>query len=225
MPVDTKGKPSIIYKGYIYRSKTFPSAAKKKISNRADRTGKRFGRLLAMEDLGIVNIGYHLWGCVCDCGTRIAVRSRELDRGHTKSCGCLWLENLRKSAGRNKMSPGQAAINNLLSNYIKSAKERGHTWNITKEQFKEITSSNCRYCGKPPLQIAYGNGQRNVNGDYLYNGIDRIDNSIGYEAGNIAPSCFICNSSKGTMAESDFAAHICNIYNVYAYNAARSARF
>ena len=34
------------------------------------------------------------------------------------------------------------------------------------------------------------------NGQYLYNGIDRIDNKLGYIKGNMTPCCKICNHAK-----------------------------
>ena len=48
-----------------------------------DRTGIRYGRLVAVEHLG-----YGKWLCKCDCGgTRIA-RGNHLEQGRVDSCGC-----------------------------------------------------------------------------------------------------------------------------------------
>jgi hypothetical protein len=49
-----------------------------------DITGKRFGRLTALQYAGDGK-----WECECDCGNRTIVRTYNLNNGTTKSCGCL----------------------------------------------------------------------------------------------------------------------------------------
>lgn len=51
---------------------------------RVDITGKRFGRLTALQYAGDGK-----WECECDCGNRTIVRTYNLNNGTTKSCGCL----------------------------------------------------------------------------------------------------------------------------------------
>ena len=60
-----------------------------------DLTGKRFGRLEAMDRVGIRR-GRVLWMCLCDCGEITEVVSSDLNRGSTQSCGCLALDTLLK---------------------------------------------------------------------------------------------------------------------------------
>ena len=48
-----------------------------------DLTGKRFGMLVPTEYLGK---GFYL--CKCDCGNEKVVRTGDLNRGETISCGC-----------------------------------------------------------------------------------------------------------------------------------------
>lgn len=51
---------------------------------RVDLTGKKFGRLTPQ---------YYIkggkWHCICDCGKELDVDTRNLNSGHSKSCGCL----------------------------------------------------------------------------------------------------------------------------------------
>ena len=49
-----------------------------------DRTGIRYGRLVAKEYLG-----GRKWRCLCDCGNEVDVYGCHLTCGHTRSCGCL----------------------------------------------------------------------------------------------------------------------------------------
>lgn len=53
-----------------------------------DLTGKRFERLLVLQRAQ--NKGKEVcWLCQCDCGNQKIVTRRDLQTGHTKSCGCL----------------------------------------------------------------------------------------------------------------------------------------
>ena len=52
-----------------------------------DRTGKRYGRLVAERYLG-----RSIWHCVCDCGNTVDVNAESLSNGRTKSCGCYYRE-------------------------------------------------------------------------------------------------------------------------------------
>lgn len=56
--------------------------------NAKDLTGKRFGRLTAIEPIGRAKQGNVIWRCKCDCGNEKNVSTKELGRG-TSSCGCL----------------------------------------------------------------------------------------------------------------------------------------
>lgn len=62
-----------------------------KQTNRLDLTGQKFGRLNVIEFLEADNNTKH-YICLCDCGNEVLVRSNNLRRGISKSCGCLKLE-------------------------------------------------------------------------------------------------------------------------------------
>lgn len=51
-------------------------------------TGKRFGKLVAIENVGIDKWGHVIWKCKCDCGNETIVRGSSLTSGDTISCGC-----------------------------------------------------------------------------------------------------------------------------------------
>lgn len=59
------------------------------INRYVDRTGQRFGRLTAIEDVGRTTGGAVLWRCICDCGVEVEVDGKNLGSGNSKSCGCL----------------------------------------------------------------------------------------------------------------------------------------
>lgn len=55
----------------------------------ADVTGKRFGKLVALEYCGKDEHRCKIFKCLCDCGKETIVRKSRLINGTTKSCGCL----------------------------------------------------------------------------------------------------------------------------------------
>lgn len=58
-----------------------------------DKTGRRFGRLIALKKVDT----WH-WLCRCDCGNTVTVSTAGLNRGVTQSCGCLQKERASDSA-------------------------------------------------------------------------------------------------------------------------------
>ena len=58
------------------------------MSKKLDLTGKRFGRLVALE-FAIRENGNTKWLCRCDCGNLTTVQLGSLTGGATMSCGCL----------------------------------------------------------------------------------------------------------------------------------------
>lgn len=55
-----------------------------------DLSGRRFGKLLVLENTGKKNNqNAFLWRCKCDCGEEVIVSTGNLQSGHTQSCGCL----------------------------------------------------------------------------------------------------------------------------------------
>ena len=55
-------------------------------------TGKRFGRLIVIEQAGRTKSRSVLWKCKCDCGNEKIISADHLRKGSTKSCGCFMAE-------------------------------------------------------------------------------------------------------------------------------------
>ncbi len=78
-----------------------------------------------------------------------------------------------------------------LSCYRKGAKGRNLCWKIDDEYAKLLMLEDCTYC------------HRSID-DNQINGIDRIDNNIGYTYENVTSCCGTCNIMKSTDTPDDF---------------------
>lgn len=68
---------------------------------RLDLANKRFGRLVALRDVGSDRNKNRVWLCRCDCGSLVNVRAAELVKPTgTRSCGCIQNEKIGGRYGR-----------------------------------------------------------------------------------------------------------------------------
>ena len=142
--------------------------------------------------------------CRCDCGNEVIVKWNHLRTGNTKSCGC------NKILNKFKLPEGEGAFNILFRTYKKEARERKLTFELDVEEFKKLTQQNCFYCGKEPCNII---NKPKMNGYYTYNGVDRVDNELGYILTNCVACCITCNRMKINHSLDNFKNQIIKIYN------------
>ena len=113
------------------------------------------------------------------------------------------------SMDKNSKGNNKSCFSSLYHVYKRGARDRNLVWEFTKEQFKELTKQDCWYCGQEPAQMSrvYGKNKP-ANVYYLYNGVDRMDNAIGYTEANCIPCCGRCNHMKYVLCIEDFISHI-----------------
>lgn len=167
--------------------------------------GLRFGKLVALRIYGRHHTGQNLWVCKCDCGNIKNVTASRLIKGDTRSCGCLKSENLSA-----RKEPGHAAISLSHQQYKKGATRRNLSFSLTREQFIDIVTKDCFYCGDSPSIKAVAPGN---NGYFIRNGIDRVDSSKGYYIENCVPCCTICNRAKSNTDMQGFIDWIYTVHN------------
>lgn len=99
----------------------------------------------------------------------------------------------------------------LITNYRNTAKDRRLDFRLTDEECRKLFNAECFYCGSPPSNInrlprdKYGR-------QFMYSGIDRIDNSKGYIDGNVRSCCKYCNTAKLDRTNIEFDDWIIRIY-------------
>lgn len=146
----------------------------------------------------------------CDCGVEKEVYSHHLKSGATVSCGCY---NPTNTKPRSDIKPdGESAFNKVYLFYRRNAKQRGYEFFLTKEEFKPFTKQNCHYCNSEPSQVSKHSHHR-FSDNYIYNGLDRIDNTQGYSLTNCVPCCKICNRAKGNLTLEEFKEWIRKLYD------------
>ena len=86
-------------------------------------------------------------------------------------------------------------------------KARGLDW--SHQEFKVFTQQECNYCGSLPKTVQKTKGRP---GEYVYNGIDRMNNDIGYLKENCVPCCLMCNQSKLHHSKENFLDWVKKVY-------------
>lgn len=168
--------------------------------------GMKFGSLTVINQYNsyspcgskIIKIDYK-----CDCG-HIGLNKRINSIKRQKMCIKCKRKNQFKIKER-----GKSALNNLYKDYKKSAENRNYNFELTKDWFENMTKKICFYCGSEPKAIRKALNGREL---YVYNGIDRKNNNIGYTIDNCVTCCKTCNYFKMKLSVGDFLDHIRKIY-------------
>ena len=111
-----------------------------------------------------------------------------------------WYQKNKKRILKKKKAWRQKMLGTLEYRYkraIQTSKQRGISFSLSFDQYKEAVSAPCFYCGfKLCTQVVEGSG------------LDRIDSRKGYEIGNVISCGHRCNLIKNedlTMEEAKAA--------------------
>ena len=75
-----------------------------------------------------------------------------------------------------------------------AARKRGLVFCIEEEEFYRLALSPCFYCGKEA-------------DEERVNGLDRVDNALGYLSTNVVSACAYCNHMKSDSSSASFIGH------------------
>lgn len=159
--------------------------------------GTIYGRLTVQERLPsrqCYGKWYVFYRCLCTCGRTCEIAGSRLTAGEAKTCGkCKRTLDLP-----HKLPLGEASFRLLYRAYVRSAARRGKAFELTPDEAKALFQGPCAYCGTPPASVI---GEDDSNGKYTYNGIDRVDNTLGYTPANCVSCCWECNKAKSNTTE------------------------
>jgi hypothetical protein len=183
-----------------------------------DLTGQRFGRLIVVEYLGSevvqtipVKKYKSVFKVICDCGNEKIVRGADLGE-KTVSCGCYSRQKTIEFNIKTKTKESYNAFSSVWMSYRHGAKKRGYNFEISRDEFLKICKMNCHYCGDSPNMKRKSRTKGKVP-EFLYNGVDRVDNEIGYILENVVPCCSFCNRIKLDRKLEDFVNQVKKIHS------------
>ena len=150
---------------------------------------KKFGFLTP-----IIHVRGSWWVCECYCGNFALAEAKKIRDGLRKSCGCLNGRGRIRDQKEKKpvLSREDQGFKQLKKHYTSHKRE----FSLTENEFRILVKSNCFYCGVEPKQKIILSARENDNTKkyiFLYNGIDRQNNEIGYIIENCVPCCGTCN--------------------------------
>lgn len=172
-----------------------------------DLTGQTFG-MWNVLGRSVNNGKDAMWRCQCECGTVKDVYRGSLRGGVSKGCS-----KCRKSRyDHPRKPPGETGRTAYLTAYKKSARTRALAWLLTDADVFALAAQGCHYCGAPPTgqyrPANAGSEESTRLGIFLNNGIDRVDNGLGYTKDNCVPCCKPCNYAKSNWPYDEFLAWI-----------------
>lgn len=153
-----------------------------------------------------------IWECICKCGNIAYYSTHQLTSGKIYSCGCYFKEQVSK---RFSKETGWAATKSIINRYKAGARQRNLDYALSDEEAVILLTGNCSYCGIEPQKstVESDSTRKYVNGDFIYNGIDRIDSRKGYLINNCVSCCLRCNLMKRDIPQQEFLDHIEKIHN------------
>ncbi len=142
----------------------------------------------------------HQRRCI-DCSKQEKQLKKEYYSNYSKQ---YYIKNIDKKAeyranNKLKIKEKNQSARGRYSVYKSKCKMKSIEFDLTLEVFDQITKLKCYYCDS-----LENNG---------INGIDRIDNNLGYTQNNITPCCQICNYMKNNLSKDLFFEQIIKIYN------------
>jgi hypothetical protein len=196
----------------VYRAAT-ANGTFKPTTRSKDWSGQKLHYLTLLVRHPKRRAGHVVWRALCDCGKKTVVWPQNVILGKTTSCGCKRSEYYKKPHHR-KWPP---MISTARTVWGAAYNDGDCDFNT----FFNLSQQPCWYCKRLPF-LTY-NIAKNVsyrtfsedqfnNGNFTYNGLDRIDSSKGHDIGNIVPCCHDCNMAKLDKTMSEFLAHIERMY-------------
>lgn len=113
---------------------------------------------------------------------------------------------------------GEAHKHEVIQTYKRRAKSRHLAWMLSDVEVESLLSGDCHYCGDAPSNGTKSKRGERHNGVLTYNGIDRVDSSLGYTKGNCVSCCRMCNLMKLNFPKDVFLAKVGRIALTWKLN-------
>jgi hypothetical protein len=142
----------------------------------------------------------------CACGEQFFLRETNSFKG--------WDKVQCRNCQRQSRMLDKVGERYVMKRVKSDATRAGREFNLTLEQVEWLIHQPCHYCGaknKNTINVRSKSKGKYLIRGYKYNGIDRVDNNIGYTPKNVVPCCHVCNRAKNSMPYEDFIDWIDNM--------------
>lgn len=138
------------------------------------------------------------------CNSEIVMRKDAIL--NDANCSCIKCKS-------NGITPSmKAPLNVYQYYYMIGARQRNLEWSLSQEEFRQVISQACAYCGELPRPIQSLKRYTRIKDEVNVNGIDRIDSTKGYTLDNVTACCKMCNRFKSNHNVDNFLSHVSKIY-------------
>jgi len=190
----------------------------KRANNRVEMVGKTYNSWKVLRHSHTTGkIAFYSCECL-ECSNEFTVDGRNVRQGLSKRCSPCGLKHT--NASKHGKTTSKKTPKGIAEYYLKNRMKKGRPgkslkeWAITDEHFRRLVYGNCQYCGEAPFTtinptIHQGLAESRQYSCFItYNGIDRVDSSKGYIAGNVVSCCTHCNSAKLDRNVDDYEAWV-----------------
>ena len=174
------------------------------MGNFVDLTGMKFNRLTVRNYFGRGRQNRALWLCECECGRTPVVNTSALKNGHTKSCGCLFIETSiaklpENVSGSNNPNYKHGGAGERL--YHVWCDIKGRCYNSNRDNYERYGGKGIELCDEwlndyeafRKWSVANGYTEDSTGKELS---IDRIDATKGYSPDNCQWITFSQNVSR-----------------------------
>lgn len=165
--------------------------------------GAKYGKLTVRTDeVYADDHGRAYWFFRCECGKECKTEAAKVINGRILTCGCLKRE--ATSAANTKFSDPLLKYKRCVAgSYRKHARALSLPFELSEEHVCNLMAQPCFYCGRSKVAVL-----RRTYGTLVYNGIDRLDSTLGYVEANCVACCKVCNIMKQSLSVSEFIQHL-----------------
>lgn len=126
-----------------------------------------------------------------DISKNYAIKTNGSPRSECRKCEALWQKQYRQN-NPEKLRAWESKRRQVPKRRFETAKRNAVTreinWELSYEDFLQLIDQDCYYC-------SFLIGEKVTTGS----GLDRIDNSKGYELSNVVPCCGSCNIIRNAL--------------------------
>ena len=179
------------------------------VSTKNIKAGDQIGSLVVIDCLGPRDMGNRrekFYLCRCNLCKKVWEKSSTtlypVLRGRGSGCHCAKRNNNPRSEHKKRYDA-----------YVNAATKRGYEFELSFDEFVDLSSQNCYYCNSSPQLRPPG--IKNWDFKFYMSGIDRYDNSKGYTRENSKPCCSMCNGAKLNHTPEEFYQWVNRIVEKY----------